>query len=568
MNIRNWIGTILIGCVAISGTASCVKTDASLGFDIVPESEQFITRTVTIPIEKVYMGSVDSLSGYSTQRIVIGNITDDTFGTVRHCSAINLVPATDTVKWGSNTRIKAFHFSTKLDSTFCVNPSEKNAIRSISVHALKDKLDSNVIYASDKRFYKSNYEGEPVISLGAVTSNGTDSLSFDFSLDFAKTFVPQDVLDGKSYTEVIDTISKYSAAHTGIFFCADEAAPGSGRIDFFNVNLESDDSYVVTSGYAELKMTADFTSASGVLRKDVDTSFLFVFGPSSFEQSSTFSAFNSCENSSKDMEGYAEDKILVEGGVGLKPMIEALYLRSSTLATLKDTLGKYGHNDPEKAFCNKDVIVNRATIVLPFEFPADYTGMDFYPKTLNPTMFISAGGYATYAGLTDATVSTENQGIIDRSNDCYRPDVSFHMQSILATPADSTARLKKENIWMLILADETIVTKSQQSSTSAYDQLAYLNYYNSMLYGGYGGYGYGGYGYGGYGGYGDYYDNYYSYNMMMSLYNSQASGSTKTVTSMPDKDRYYNAVLCGPKSATGRTPYLQLTYSILNLNAQ
>lgn len=120
-----------------------------------------------------------------------------------------------------------------------------------------------------------------------------------------------------------------------------------------------------------------------------------------------------------------------------------------------------------------------------------------------------------------------------------------------------TGSLKRENVWFLILANEVVTDQAANEQADYYSQMAYLNYYNSML----GGYGYGGYG--GYG-YGNGYDNYYSYYMMQQMYNSMYSSSTKT-TSVLDKDRYYRCVLSGPAS-TGRKPRLVLTYSYTNPN--
>ena len=56
---------------------------------------------------------------------------------------------------------------------------------------------------------------------------------------------------------------------------------------------------------------------------------------------------------------------------------------------------------------------------------------------------------------------------------------------------------------------------------------------------------YGGYGYGGYGGYGS---NYYNY-MMMAQFASASSGSTESVSTELDKDRFYSANLNGPCNA-------------------
>ncbi len=540
-----------------------------MGFDVVPQSERFITRTFTVPINNIHLRSIDSLSGYSSMRIVVGAINDEEFGTTRRNCALSLVPVVDTMHWGRNVHVKGMRLTTPHDSSFFRNPMEAHTIRNLHVYALKDRLDTTSLYAEDARYTKSNYEGCPSIVLGTPTCNGTEDLNINFTKAFAESFVPEKVLRGEEYTEIVDSIYHYTQSHNGIFICSDEPVQGGGRIDFFQLDLTYEsDSYMLTGGYAELSFTADYDAPDGSVRHQVDTSFLFCFGGTSFDENCTYYAFNAVENETKGTEALAEEYIPIEGGLGLKPVIESRELRTLAMNAMKDTLAKYGHKDPEKAFTDRQIIINRATINLPYEFPEDYTMMNFYPRYLNPTVRISSEGFVSYAGLSDASVSTENQGDIDRSNNCYHPDISYHMQSICQTKADDAAMLDKQNIWFMILSNETIINKQKTSSEQDYyNQMASLNYYHSMM-GGYGGYGYGGYGYGyggyGYGGY-DSYSNYYNYYMMQSYYNSMNSGSSSTVTTMMDKDRYYSGRLNGPKATKGEVPTLGITYSIVDV---
>lgn len=107
--------------------------------------------------------------------------------------------------------------------------------------------------------------------------------------------------------------------------------------------------------------------------------------------------------------------------------------------------------------------------------------------------------------------------------------------------------------------EKTTTTDAEaEEMANYYQQMAYASYAN-QLYGGYGyggyGYGYGGYGYGSYG----YYNNYYNYQTMAQY---AFSSATKTTSSTElDKDRYYRAVLRGPK-ADGKKPKLKVTFAI------
>lgn len=542
----------LLGCAIACGAVSCVTANYNLGGDFIPLREKYLTRTVTIPLEEVWMLPVDSLSGYSSYRMTIGSINDDTFGMTRRNTAITLIPFGDSLDFGHNFRFGKFHFIAEKDTISCTRGFE-HIMQKIRVYELKHPLDSTFMYSCQLK--NSDFAGSPMVCAGVPMYDGGDSLSFDFTEEFAMKYVRTDGVPVK-----LDSIELYTKEHPGIFICTDDPMGYGGRLDFFSTAMDYDSDNVLYGNYAELMFTADYYDRNGKLRQNVDTAFFFGLGATSFNyQEASFYAFNCSEHESSGMGGLADDEIRVEGGSGLKPVIKAAHLRELVRKNLADTLRKYGQ-DIDKAMKDMSLTINRATIYLPYDMPEDYRDMEFYPQILNPTMRVSKKDTVIYAGLTDASVSTENQGDIDRSNLTFRPDVSHHLQQILATNPNTKGgrdSLERENLWFLILAEETFVTKNDESQAASdyYTQMAYLNYYNSML-GGYGGYS------GGYNSYG--YDNYYNYYMMQAMYASMNTSSTTTSTStMLDKDRYYNAVLRGPSAdpASGGVPRLKLTYS-------
>ena len=189
--------------------------------------------------------------------------------------------------------------------------------------------------------------------------------------------------------------------------------------------------------------------------------------------------------------------------------------------------------------------------------PDDYQDMKYFPSVLSPTIqqeqdSDTGDTYITFAGLTDASVSDENQGDIDRSNLRYAPDITYHLQALMdRTDLNTTS---DSDIWLLTVHTEKVANASGSLYDSEYyQQLMYASYYNS-LYGG--GYGYGGYGYGGYG---NNYSNYYNYMMLAQMMNASSQQSYSYTTEL-DKDRYYRAVLCGPDS--DRKPVFRVTYAV------
>ena len=352
-------------------------------------------------------------------------------------------------------------------------------------------------------------------------------------------------LDGRERQDLM--LAGISAAFGGVF-----GTPLAGA--FFGMEM-------CTIG--KLNYSAEFDGE----RKD--TCVYFYYGASDFYNTDSLLtstttgnypqyALNLTSQQTEDREGYATDKIYIEGGGGLKPVVRAEHL----IELAQQAIASKGA-DPEQ------VVINKASLVFPFEFPADYLDMTYWPQILSPTCKLvtedeeNGEKVATFMGLTDSSSSDENQGDVNRSILNYAPDITYHMQELLKIDRDDLENARTQNllrgeydVWLLIMANEqiTTTTSGNQDLSDMYNYLAYQSYYNSMYGGGYYGYGYGGYG--------SYYSNYYNYSMM-AAYAASSSTSTSNVV-MLDKDRFYKAELNGPESATGRVPVLELTFAVPN----
>ena len=551
---------LLILGAALTCAASCIYVDDNLGKNFVPSNQIYEIRTATIPLDCIEMELSDSLSAYSSSRITIGAIRDGIFGLTRRSSAFTVVPVDDTIDVGTNTRIRQFHFTFAKDTLSFSDPLQKNIIQNVNVYELEKRLDSTYTYTFDLK--DSDFAGKDRITSGSPTYNGGDSLSFDMSKTYAQKYI--DLF--KEDPDIQLDLTEYLKKIPGIYLNVDAPLNDGGRINMFRVGIDVSDSYYVTGNYAELKITADYGT-----RENVDTSFLFYFGPAERTATTSQYAFNVSSTESGNVNPDPDNAIYIEGGPGYKPVVKARKLRDALLAELQKATDKDGNPlnlNPE------DVIINKARLIFPYEFESAEK-MDLYPAVLSPTCKISTKitpdegepyQYVTYAGLTDASVESENQGDINRSLCCYTPDVSHHVQEIIRLTDNGLAEKEKSysdyDIWMLVMAYETIQSSNSSSSDMSdyYQNLAYLNYYNN-LYNGYGGYGYGGYGYGyggyGYGSYG--YDNYYNY-YLASMYASAGTSSTTSSTAlMLDKDRYYAARIKGLTDSEG--PRIELVYS-------
>jgi len=515
---------------------SCVKVNSTLGEDYIATNQQYDTYIVDISIDDIKMQQSEDLDGYSMYKFAFGAVRDPLFGLTTRSSAFTLVPIADTLDFGkAGTRTyKGFHFSAVKDTVSTRDDSQERILQNVYVYELKDSLRTTYNHP-DITYY------EDLITNGVPVYDGSDSLSFDFSRAFGEKFM--------TITQAeLDSLPMYRVRFPGIYITTDEPAGYGGRINLFKHPLDVQDGYIYGST-AELKFSAEYED-----RGVIDTSFTFYLGPYKkydFEDvtattPSTYPqmAYNRLTHESSYLEGDAGDVIYFEGGNGIKPVIKAKSLRSKVI----EAISKYG--DPD------DAIINLATITLSYEEPQDmddYLALEKFPTTMSPTCRIQYNDTTvTYAGLTDASVSTEDQGDINRSLNRYTPDITHHIQQMIALD-DDYEKIDNYDIWFLALHDEVVSTSSSSSSSSEmaeyYQQLAYSSYYSSM------------YGYGGYGSYGSSYSNYYNYLMLASMYSS--SSTSESTQSLLDFLRYYNCTLKGPSNSdTENRPTITVVFSL------
>ena len=551
---------LLAFCMAAAlALPGCIKVDNSLGQGLVDKSLLFDTYTVTFDLEQTRLRMASDLSGFSDTRLAIGAIRDEAFGlSTREC-AFPLIPALDTLDLGTNPQVTAFSLYFEADSVSCADDNQQRILQNLRVTELLEPLD---IHKRDAM--RELRHGTQLITRGMPVYNGSGPLTFELTKEYGQRYVDLiksfgGILKDRDSEDGVDHYEDFVAALPGIYIETEQPEGLGGRINLFDLSClsVSNNYYYRNNNVAVI----EFTSTWNGVQKD--SSFLLIPGETEFVHESEYVSnnqkfdqyvFNRTTHATSDCD--PTDAILVEGGCGLKPVIQARELQGKTRLAILDKGG-----DPDEA------IIVKASIILPYEMPADFQEMKYYPSVLSPTVRTKGtddegNEYYSFAGLTDASVSTENQGDIDRSNLVYSPDISYHLQELLTKDLDADENAAQYDIWLLTIHTEKVATASGNSADDAYyQQLLYANYYNS-LYGGYGGYGYGygGYGYGGYGGYGNYgYSNYYSY-MMLAQYMAAQNQQSYSYTTELDKDRYYRAILNGP--AAERHPQFRITFAI------
>lgn len=506
----------------MAGLMSCVGVDQNLGGNFIPTDQKYDFHTAEFDLDEVWMKSIDSLTAYSSRRITIGSIRDETFGLFSRGSVVTLVPVLDSVDFGKDPVFKRFKFKAAVDSVSVADESQANILQNVNVYALDEPLGSKEYFSRSEIKH-----GSKRITKGVPIANGKDSLTFDFTEEYGKQYLSMTQDDLKD-------LKTYAKKFPGIYLCTDDPTGNGGRFDMYEFDIlrtvaGTSGSYIArTDNYAILYFNGEF---NGERR---DSSLMFYFSPVEMQDlDSLINAkslpsqyvFNVDRHESDHLIGQADDKIYIEGGSGIKPVVPAAEIQRLVNAEI---IRKGG--EPITT------LITKATIEMPFDFPEDYTTMFRYPKVLSPTIKISTDTTVTFAGLTDASASNENQGDVNRSLCNYAPDITHHVQQIIRK-SEGDKKLSNYDIWFLIMWYETTTTTDSQAEEMAnyYKQLAYYSYANQLYgggYGGYGGYGYGGYGYGGYG----YYNNYYNYMSMASYASSSATKQplqrswTKTAT--------------------------------------
>ena len=528
--------------------SACIKTSTEIGKDLIDQTLLYDTYTVEFPIESIHLRRADDLSGFSDTRIAIGAIRDETFGLTTRSSAFTLVPAMDTLDIGTNPQFISFKLHFEADTVSTASPGQERIFQNLFVYSLTDTLSTKETGTN-----KDIPHGTEIITRGIPVYDGKDSLSLEFTQAYGQKYIDAlkrlgPVLIDRSEGSTINKYSDYIKEVPGIYIETDIPEGIGGRINLFNLSVLSVSSnyYYRNNNVATLTVR---TTYNGVQK---DTSFLFVPGEPAFyneaeylENNTKFYQYAFNRTTHEAPEGEAEEDIRIEGGGGLKPVIPMAPLREKVVEAIVQRGG-----NPAKT------VINKASLILPYEMPEDLDRLDQFPKMISPTIRKTADdGTVSYAGLTDASASSENQGDLDRANQAYAPDITYHMQQVLQRTDLDTK--DDADVWFLTVHSETVANATGNAQQEAeYQQMMYAMYYNNLYGGGYGGYGYGGYGYG-YGGYGSYgyggYSNYYNMMMMASMLSSM-NQTTYSTTQELDKDRYYRAILNGPAVTVKNSP--------------
>ena len=377
----------VIGATLLA-SASCIQVNEQLGENLIPTDQKWdVFPQEDAPLRSIRLQMADSLSGYSSSRFTLGAIKDDVLGTTVKGSTFTLIPVSDTLDFGKNTEVRGFYFTAAKDTLSAAYDYQRRILQNIYVYELKQALDSTVLYAGEftSEEMRNRYiDFSTRITDGVPVYDGGDSLSFEFSKAFAESMVERlkaaDMDSIKFYLNGNE--KKGTKGIPGIYITTDTPAEMGGRYNLFKLKIDYDSQYgYITGNYAELKIRADYGDRTGV-----DTSFVFMFGAGDFIKNIKNTsdipqyAFNASIHDSYSVyekEGVpAADKIFVEGGCGVKPVIKAAEIRE----IIEEQMVAAGIADIS------ETVINKATIVFPYNVNGDYELIEKFPLILSPTV--------------------------------------------------------------------------------------------------------------------------------------------------------------------------------------
>ncbi len=95
---------ILFAAAVLSCALSCTNVDKTLAGDFIATNEKFEIYEAEFDLSEIYSLPIDSLTAYSSRRMNLGSIRDDTYGLFKRGCAVTLVPVLDSIDFGTRKR--------------------------------------------------------------------------------------------------------------------------------------------------------------------------------------------------------------------------------------------------------------------------------------------------------------------------------------------------------------------------------------------------------------------------------------------------------------------------------
>lgn len=392
MIIKNTFRSIAVLSLTTLLLISCIETDKTTGSSLIPGDHILKVNTVAFDLP-VQMKLSDSLQTVYSGALVIGAYKDSDFGTMQASAAFQFRPATLKQDFGESPVAKSLKMFVNIEGKTYFNEEDRFIPQNFNVYKLIKDLDSTVFY--NNSITESYYSPTPINTSGNVFFGG-DTLVMDISLNYANELL-------MASKEERDSLDMFKKKFKGLYMTV-SAKPGSLEGGRINYTAPSNIYFLMTYRHIDSKKNIDKDSLIAYYVTDDGMHI------------------NRFQHSSKHLENKnPQDKIFIEGFAGIKPFIDFNEVKSNI-----SKWAKQSNIDLNK------LIIAKAEVRLPFEYPQDYIKLNYYPsQVFFCTRKDSTGSKAIlYDPLDDISYYTSN-GSINRSLKYYSLDISFYLQKVL-----------------------------------------------------------------------------------------------------------------------------------------
>ncbi len=394
MTIKNFYRSLAAILFSAAFLTSCIDSDKQTGSSLLP-GDHIINVTSEIFDLPVQMKMSDSLQSVFTGALIVGSYKDPDFGTVETSTAFQLIPTNPSMEFGDNPEAISFRMYMSIPNKTFFYDEDQFVPQNFYVHELIKDLDSSVVY--NNSLDESFYSPQPLNTSGNVYFGG-DSLIIDLSLEYAQKFLSASLSES-------DSTHLFIKRYKGLYMTTDPL-PGSltgGRI---NILEPTNIYFMMKYRYRDYE-------------NNIDKDTLITYYVSDMTMS-----VNKYKHSSEHLEHPApQDLIYLEGLAGIKPYID--------FNQVKERIEQWANNT------NTDlsrIIIAKAEIRFPFEYPDDFTRLNHYPSQLFLFTRVNdaTGNDPTiiYNPLDDLGFYDSN-GAINRSLKHYSMDISTYLQRVL-----------------------------------------------------------------------------------------------------------------------------------------
>lgn len=432
----------LLSIAVLFSISSCITTDKTLGSIYVPSDQDFKIKTAEFDIP-VAMKMADSLQA-QTYYYAVGNNYDPTFGLTSIGFAATVVPSTDSIRWGTDPVLLDAYIEMGKSAISTFVDNQEYIPQNINVYELNFELDSTYAFCNsikDGMYYPNKLNIETPVYLGG------DSLKVRLDRSYIEKFFTLS-------DEVMDSTLLFIKNIRGLYFTADDPIKGmvGGRINQFDPS----------SSYLYVKYRS--TNAIGKRR---DTTAIFLIGQDSDYYGYSVQSF---KHSSQKFVADADNKsqnLYYEGLAGVKPFIAA--------NDIKEIISEWADkNNINMA----NLLITKASLVFPYEFPSDYRILEHYPQSLYPCIRdTNSSGVKKYSPLSAIYDDTFDKGKINRSLLWYKPDISIYLQKLIKKETLKSS----DDLWMI--AEYEYTYSDYYGNSNTYYYADYINYCFGILEG-------------------------------------------------------------------------------------